>query len=148
VAHNRLFVSAVYGHGAIVLQLAVDGDRLSVKPVWQNTRMKNKFSSSVYHDGHIYGLDEAILACVDAATGELRWKGGRYGYGQLVLAGNHVIVLTERGELALVRATPAAHQEVALVPAIDGRTWNHPAIAGGRLLVRNGREMAAFDLRP
>jgi outer membrane protein assembly factor BamB len=110
--------------------------------------MKNKFSSSVYHDGHIYGLDEAILACVDAATGELRWKGGRYGYGQLVLAGNHVIVLTERGELALVRATPAAHQEVALVPAIDGRTWNHPAIAGGRLLVRNGREMAAFDLRP
>jgi outer membrane protein assembly factor BamB len=148
VAHNRLFVSAGYGHGAIVLQLAVDGDRLSVKPVWQNTRMKNKFSSSVYHDGHIYGLDEAILACVDAATGELRWKGGRYGYGQLVLAGNHVIVLTERGELALVRATPAAHQEVALVPAIDGRTWNHPAINDGRLLVRNGREMAAFDLRP
>ena len=148
VAHNRLFVSAGYGHGAVVLELSVDGDRLSVKPVWQNARMKNKFSSSVYHDGHVYGFDEAILACVDATTGELKWKGGRYGYGQLLLAGDHLVVVSDNGEIALVRAAPDAHHEVARVPAIDGRTWNHPALADGRLLVRNGREMAALDLRP
>ena len=109
--------------------------------------MKNKFTSSVLHEGHIYGLDESILACVDAATGDLKWKAGRYGYGQILLAGDHLIVLTEDGELALVRATPARHDELARFQAIDGKTWNHPVITDGRLLVRNAREMAAFDVR-
>ena len=109
--------------------------------------MKNQFASSVLHDGFIYGLDESILACVDAATGDLKWKGGRYGYGQIMLASGHLVVLTEEGELALVRATPERHQEIARFPMLDGKTWNHPAIAGGYLLIRNINEMAAFDLR-
>ena len=109
--------------------------------------MKNQFTSSVLHDGFIYGLDEAILACVDAATGALKWKGGRYGYGQVMLASGHLIVLTEEGDLALVRATPDGHQELARFPALDGKTWNHPAMSDGYLLVRNVNEMAAFDLR-
>lgn len=71
--------------------------------------MKNQFTSSVLHEGYIYGLDESILACLDAATGELKWKGGRYGYGQVMLASGHLIVLTEDGDLALVRATPESH---------------------------------------
>ncbi len=99
--------------------------------------MKNKFSSSVLHDGFIYGLDESILACVDANTGEQKWKGGRYGYGQIVLAGDHIVVLTEDGEVVLVKATPERHEELARFEALRGKTWNHPVIAGGRLLVRN-----------
>ena len=83
-----------------------------------------------------------------ATTGELMWKGGRYGYGQLLLAGEHLVIVTERGDLVLVRATPESHQEVAGFRAIEGKTWNVPAIADGRILVRNTREMAAFDLRP
>jgi outer membrane protein assembly factor BamB len=110
--------------------------------------MKNKFTSSVLLDGHLYGLDEAILACIEAATGELQWKGGRYGYGQVLLAGGHLIVLTEDGDVVLVRATPEKHEELARFPAIEGKTWNHPIIANGRLLVRNVREMAAFDIAP
>ena len=109
--------------------------------------MKNQFTSSVLHEGFIYGLDEAILACIDASTGELKWKGGRYGYGQVMLADGHLIVLTESGELALVRATPEGHQEIVRFPALEGKTWNHPAIADGYLLVRNINEMAGFDLR-
>ena len=93
-------------------------------------------------------MDEAILACIDAATGELKWKGGRYGYGQVMLAGDHLIVLTESGEVVLVKATPERHIELARFQAIEGKTWNHPVIADGRLLVRNLREMAAFDIRP
>ncbi len=108
--------------------------------------MKNRFASSVLHEGYIYGLDESILACIDAATGELQWKGGRYGYGQLLLAGDHLVVLTEDGELVLVYATPDGHDEVARSAALDGKSWNVPALAEGRLLVRNAREMAAFDL--
>lgn len=148
IGDNRLFLSAGYGHGAAVIELTPAGDTLNMRTIWSNTRMKNKFTSSVLYEGHIYGLDEAILACVDAATGELKWKGGRYGYGQLVMASGHLIVATEDGDLALVKASPAAHQEVARFSAIEGKTWNHPAIADGRLFVRNGDEMAAFDLRP
>jgi outer membrane protein assembly factor BamB len=109
--------------------------------------MKNRFASSVLRDGVIYGLDESILASVDADTGEQKWKGGRYGYGQLLLADDHLIVLTEDGDLVLVRATPDRHEEVARFHVLDGKTWNVPAIADGYLLVRNLAEMAAFDLR-
>jgi outer membrane protein assembly factor BamB len=110
--------------------------------------MKNRFTSSLLHDGYLYGLDESILACLDAATGELKWKGGRYGYGQTLLVGDHIVVLTEDGDLVLVRATPERHEEIGRFPAIEGKTWNHPIIVDGRLLVRNIREMAAFDVRP
>ncbi|HEY7697762.1 MAG TPA: PQQ-binding-like beta-propeller repeat protein, partial [Vicinamibacteria bacterium] len=143
---NRVFLSAGYGHGAAVLEVTQDESGFRARPVWSNTRMKNKFTSSVLYQGYIYGLDEAILACLDAATGDLKWKGGRYGYGQLLLASGHLIVLTERGELVLVRATPEKHEELATFPAIEGKTWNHPAIADGVLLVRNANEMAAFRL--
>jgi len=145
---SRVFFSAGYGHGAAVVQVTEDESGFSARPVWSNTRMKNKFASSVLHQGFIYGLDEAILACVDASTGDLKWKGGRYGYGQLLLAGGHLIVLTERGELVLVKATPEKHEELAMFPAIEGKTWNHPAIADGVLLVRNANEMAAFRIAP
>ena len=147
LGNDRVFLSAGYGHGAAVIEVSQTGGRFAVRTIWENLRMKNKFTSSVLHEGHIYGLDESILACVEAATGELKWKGGRYGYGQIMLAGDHLIVLTEDGGLALVRATPARHDEVARFQAIEGKTWNHPAIADGRLLVRNVREMAAFDIR-
>jgi outer membrane protein assembly factor BamB len=147
IGDNRVFISASYGAGAAMLELSRDADGFTVREVWRNNRMKNRFSTSVLRDGVIYGLDESILAAVDAATGELKWKGGRYGYGQLLLAGNNLIVLTEDGDLALVRATPERHQDLARFPVLDGKTWNVPALAGGYLLVRNLAEMAAFDLR-
>jgi outer membrane protein assembly factor BamB len=144
---DRVFMSASYGHGAAVFELSKANDRFQAKTIWENERMKNKFTSSVLHNGHIYGLDESILASVNAETGELNWKGGRYGYGQLVLAGSHLVVLTEEGDVVLVDATPARHQELARFTAIDGKTWNHPVIADGKLFIRNLQEMAAFDIR-
>ena len=148
LGNDRVFLSAGYGHGAAVFEVTRTGDSFSTRAVWENTRMKNKFTSSVLHQGYIYGLDEAILACLDAATGEQKWKGGRYGYGQIVLAGDRLIVLAENGEVALVKATPERFDEVAKFQAIEGKSWNHPVIADGRLLVRNIQEMAAFDIRP
>ena len=148
VIGDRVFISTGYGAGAAMVEITRDGERLVARELWRTNRMKNQFTSSVHHDGLILGLDEAILACLDAATGELLWKGGRYGYGQVMLAGGHLVVLTEGGELALVRPDRKAHIEVTRFPAIEGKTWNHPAIADGILLVRNVAEMAAFDLRP
>ena len=147
IGDNRVFISASYDAGAAMIELTGSGDRFSVREVWRNNRMKNRFSGSVLRDGVIYGLDEGILAAIDAETGELKWKGGRYGYGQVLLAGSNLIVLTEDGDLALVRANPERHQEITRFPVLEGKTWNVPALSGGYLLVRNLTEMAAFDLR-
>ena len=87
-----VFLSAGYGHGAALLNVVHTDGRYAVESVWQNNRMKNKFSSAVFHEGYIYGFDESILACIKAATGELQWKGGRYGYGQLLLASDHLVI--------------------------------------------------------
>ena len=144
---SRLFLSSGYGQGAAAIELTPDGDRFRVTTLWQHTRMKNKLSSSVLLDGYVYGLDEGILSCVEAETGRVAWKAGRYGHGQLLLAGDRLLITTETGELALVRATPQKHEELARVPGIEGRTWNVPALESGILLVRNAREMAAFDVR-
>jgi outer membrane protein assembly factor BamB len=144
---DSLILSAGYGHGAARVRVSKSGDAWKADTLWQNTRMKNKFTSSVLHDGYVYGLDEAILACIDANTGDLKWKGGRYGYGQVVLASGHVIVTTEDGDVALVRATPDRHDELVRFSAISGKTWNHPAIANGTLIVRNNVEMSGFRIR-
>lgn len=146
VGTNRLVLSAGYGKGAACLELEESTNGFSVTEIWRNKNLKNKFTSSVLHEGHIYGLDEDILVCLDAATGERRWKDGRYGYGQLLLADGHLVILGGDGELALVKASPERRIEVARFPALRGKTWNHPAIAGGRLFVRNAVEMACFEL--
>lgn len=147
VGDKRVFMSSGYDHGAVVVEVDMVGNRGTAREVWKNNRMKNQFTSSVLLDGYVYGLDESILACVDVTTGQQMWKGGRYGYGQIVLASGHILVLTEDGDLALVRATPDKHDEITRFPVLDGKTWNHPAFSSGRLLVRNLKEMAMFDLR-
>jgi outer membrane protein assembly factor BamB len=145
---DRVFLSASPAVDAVMLQLSAGADgQLAARELWRTTRMNNLISSAVLHDGFIYGLDGPILACIEASTGELKWKGGRYGSGQLILASGHLIVLSEEGELALVGADPTAHQELTRFPALAGKTHNHPAISDGILLIRNAQEMAAFDLR-
>lgn len=148
VGDRRVFLSSGYGKGAAVVEITRSGEGFRTRTVWENIAMKNRFSSSVLHEGVIYGLDEGILAAVDVATGERKWKAGRYGHGQVLIAGGHLLVLTEDGDLVLVRATPEGHDEVRRASSLRGKTWNVPAIDGGRLFVRNTTEMAAYDLRP
>ena len=147
VDENHVFVSSGYGHGATLLEVSPANDELAVREVWFNRNMKNKFNPSVLVDGVVYGLDEGILAAIDVRTGERLWKQGRYRYGQLIYASGHLIIVSEEGDLALVRATPDEYSELARFEAIPGKTWNVPAMADGLLLVRNQTEMVAYDLR-
>src|SRR2546427_96328 len=115
---------------------------------WTSNGLKPYLNDFVVHDGHAFGFDGSILACIDLKDGKRKWKGGRYGHGQLVLLSDQgvLLVLSEEGELVLVAAAPDQFTELARFPAIEGKTWNHPVLVGDVLLVRNGQELAGFRL--
>jgi len=132
------------------LAIANGSGEWTIRELWTSTALKTSFSPIVAHEGHAYGLDGNILACIDLENGERRWKGGRYGSGQVVLLPDQdlLLVVSEQGEIALVRASPDGFEELARRPAIEGRTWSQPALVHDILLVRNDQEMAAFRLPP
>ncbi len=143
---DRVFLSTGYGVGGKLLRVEPRSGGLGVELLWESLGLKAKFTNVVYRDGFLYGLDDGILACLDAESGQRRWKGGRYGHGQILLAGDLILVLGENGEVALVEATPAAFRELGRFQAIEGKTWGHPALAGRHFLVRNEREAACYEL--
>jgi outer membrane protein assembly factor BamB len=138
------------GAGDAVRRVALTpgGRGWTVEERWTSNGLKPYFNDFVIHDGHAYGFDGRLLAAIDLRDGTRKWKGGRYGSGQLVLLAEQglLLVISEAGELALVRAAPDQFTELARAPAIQGKTWNHPVVVGDVLLVRNGEEMAAFRL--
>jgi hypothetical protein len=112
--------------------------------------LKPYFNDFVVHDGCCYGFDGKIFTCVDLTTGKRRWKGGRFGFGQILLLADMpaLLVLAESGEVVLLEANPQQLVELGRFQAIAGKTWNHPVVAHGRLFVRNGEEAACFAVPP
>jgi outer membrane protein assembly factor BamB len=144
---DRVLVSSGYGHGSELYQVAVDGEGIgSAELVWKSRRMKAKFTNLIAHDGFIYGLDDGILACISAATGELQWKDGRYGHGQMLRVGEHALVTTETGNLILIQLDPEALRPVGEVSIFSGKFWNPPALAGRYLFLRTDREAVCMEL--
>jgi outer membrane protein assembly factor BamB len=144
---NRVFISSGYGVGCAMLKVTESRGEWSVNPLWgPRLTMRCKFTSPVAHKGFLYGLDEGILVCLDE-SGTRQWKGGRYGHGQLLITENLLLILSESGSLVLVEANPEAPHELGRLPVFEHKTWNSPALAGGRAFLRNDREMACYDLR-
>ncbi len=143
---DRVLVSAGYGAGARLLRVQPSAAGFAVEEIWESRRLKSKFASMALHQGVIYGLDDGVLTALDPRTGNRIWKRGRYGHGQLILVGDLLLIQAENGDLALVEATPEEHRELARLPALSGKTWNPPALAGRHLLVRNNREAACYEL--
>src|SRR5580658_1162970 len=147
-ADGDILISVSDSSGTRRLAVAHGPGGWTVAERWTSIGLKPYFNDFVVHDGYAFGFDGSILACIDLKDGKRKWKGGRYGNGQLVLLSDQdlLLVSSEEGELALVRATPDQFTELARFPALDGKTWNHLVLAGDVLLVRNGQEMAAFRM--
>jgi len=120
-----------------------------VQSTWTSTEMRPYFNDFIEHEGALYGFDHNIFACLDLQTGERRWKGGRYGNGQVLLLpeGQQLLVVTEQtGDLVLLAAEPTAHRELGRIPVLSSKTWNHPALVGQRIYLRNRDEAVCLEL--
>ena len=129
-----------------MVEVSATDSGYSVKEIWRNTEMKNHFATSIYYQGHLYGFDNSILKCIDAGTGAEKWKTRGYGKGTLIAADGHLVILGERGNLGLAEATPAGFVEKAGFPALKGRCWTVPTLAGGRLFLRDEQEIVCLNL--
>jgi outer membrane protein assembly factor BamB len=156
VDDEHLFVSKGYSMGGGALfeikhEKSDNGDGTSsewaIKKLWHNHRvLMTKLDNVVIKDGAVYGLSDGVLQCVDLKTGRKLWEGDDYGHGQLLRVGDRLLITGEWGAVALVDLNPKEYHELARFQAIDGKTWNNPAISGNLLLVRNAVEAACYEL--
>ena len=146
VAPDKLFVSSSQDDGCVMLQITADADSARVEELWQNRSMRNHFNSSAYYNGHIYGFSSATLTCVDAVTGKRKWAKRGLGKGSVLIAGDQLLALGDRGELVLAETTPDQYVELARFQALNGKSWTAPTYQDGRLLLRNLGEIACYQL--
>jgi outer membrane protein assembly factor BamB len=148
--NGDLLVSVSESSGLRRLAVAQTSGAWTVQERWTSEDIYPWFNDFVVHKGHAFGFNGSSLVCINLEDGKLKWKGKRYGYGQVILLPEQdvLLILSEQGELALAKATPDQFTELAHFPALEGKTWNHPVLVGNVLLVRNDHEMAAFRLSP
>ncbi|MEA3213678.1 MAG: outer membrane protein assembly factor BamB [Chthoniobacter sp.] len=147
LAGDRVFLSSGYGIGCVLLQIKAGADgKLTAAELWKTRNMKNQFNSVAAREGFLYGLDDGLLACVEIATGQRKWKDGRFGSGQTLLVDDLVLIQSEAGPVVLAEAKPEGFRELGRFPALSSKTWNHPTLAGRYLLVRNDQEAACYEL--
>ena len=143
------------GMGVGTRRISVGGadEKWPIKELWTSKTIKPYYNDMVIEGDNFYGFDGNILRACGIrrlADGSTSWRTRGYGNGQVLLLADQtlLVVLSETGDVALVAAQPESHKEIARFTAIEGKTWNHPVIAHGKLFVRNGEEMACFELRP
>lgn len=146
IAPDKIFASGTEGVGAALFQIRTEGDEIIVEELWKSRVMRNHFSTSVVHEGHIYGFDNATLKCISIETGEQAWAKRGFGKGSLIYADGHLLVLSDRGKLAQIEASPKAYVEKGRVQALEGLCWTAPTLAGGKLYLRGQNEMTSYDL--
>ncbi|HBL31347.1 MAG TPA: hypothetical protein DD490_31355 [Acidobacteria bacterium] len=145
LAPDKLFISSGYDTGSALFQIKVSPGKVAAAELWRSKGMKNQFSSSILHEGTVYGFDNATFKAIDVATGAERWKQRGLGHGSLILAGGQLVVFSEQGTLHLIAATPTAYKELGAIRVLEGKCWTAPTLAHGRLYLRNEAHLIALD---
>jgi outer membrane protein assembly factor BamB len=142
---DRIYISS--GSGAAVIRISREGEKFKVDAVWESEKMRSDVNASVRLGRYIYGFDRGTLQCLDAGTGEVRWKARGFQRGSLIAADGKLIVLGEGGQLALVEASPDGFVQMDRAQILDGKNWTSPSLAGGKLYLRNHEELVCLDLK-
>jgi len=155
---DRVLVSKGYGGGGLMLKIKKNDAKADKHPftateVWRSPRvLRTKLSNLAIYEGHAYGLSDGILQCVDIETGKQQWKRGRYLHGQLLIAGDVLLIIGERdGIVRMIELNPQKMNVLGEFKALStdniaGQNWNTLCIAGDKLLVRNNAEAACYRL--
>jgi len=134
--------------GTRAIRVTKNNGQLGAEELWTSRNLKPDFTDLVTYRGYAYGNDGGIFTCIDLKTGDRKWKGGRYGKGQVLLLENSglLLIAAEDGRGVLVRADPGEHAALTLFKTLEGKTWNHPVVVGDRFYLRNSQEAACFQL--
>ncbi len=139
---GKLFISTGYNKGCALVSF----DGKDLERVYENKSMRNHMNNCVLLDGHLYGFDgnsnsrrTVKLVCLEFATGEVQWTKMGFGCGSLMGAGDKLIVLGDRGDLAVVAASPREFREISRTKVLDGKCWTMPVLSNGRIYCRNSR---------
>ena len=148
IGDDSILIASEMNRGARRIQLKRSGESLTATELWTSRNLKSDFNDFVVYQDSIYGFDGGMFACVDLKTGERRWKGGRYGKGQVLLleSSGLLLVAGERGQGVLLKATPEDLIELTTIQLLTGKTWNHPVVVGDKLYIRNAQEAACYRL--
>lgn len=148
IDRDAILIPTGMGTGTRLVRIKAEGGELHPEELWTSRQLKPDYNDLVVYQEHGYGFDGLIFTCIDLQTGKRRWKGGRYGKGQVVLLEDSgmLLVISEKGELVLLKADPSGHTELARAQVIEGKTWNHPVVVGDRVFVRNGQQAACYQL--
>ena len=150
VGQNRVWLSMGYGVGAELIEVSQADENWEAKRVWKRPVLKTKMTNIVVRDGYAYGIsDGQIFQCVEINSGKPVWRQRRsptFGHGQILLVGDAILILSESGEVIMIAAWPESYEEIGAFQALEGVTWNNPALAGSKLLVRNAEEAACYEL--
>ncbi len=147
LSKNSFLLAAGYGKGAECWTLSRGAnEEYLIETSWKSKNLKAKFSNPVLKDGYLYGLSENLLVCLEAKTGELKWRGKKYGYGRILVSKDKLLILGSAGVLSVVEASPNEFMELFSEQILsDSRCWNGPALADGYFVAMNGEELACFD---
>ncbi len=148
VGTHDLLIGTGMGVGTRKIEISREGGDWQTKEQWTTRAIKPYYNDLVVFDDHLYGFDGSFLVCVSLKDGSGQWRERGYGNGQLILIADQglLLILSEKGDVALVKAQPEKLEELCRFKAIDGKTWNHPVVSHGKLFVRNGEKIACFQL--
>ncbi len=149
INEHDFLLGASFGAGTRRINVTHDGSAWKTTSPWYSKSFNPYYNDAVYHKGFCYGFDNSVFACMDIETGKSKWRSHGYGNGQVLLLVDQdlLLILTEKGEVVLLDAKPDSQHEIGRFQAIEGKSWNHPVVAHGKLFVRNSEEVAAFEMQ-